>query len=105
MAHPPTCGGATRVRNIRARTPPLAAAGAIAVILLLATVVSTWQAFEASRQRSVAQLERDNAQIGWDTARDAQMDAEQAKAQAKMQIPVSIPRFIKSFPPVPSFIS
>ena len=52
------------------------AATAIGLILLFASIVSTWQAFEAHRQRNVAQEERRKARL-------AQQDAVQKQHELR----------------------
>src|SRR5881394_1637255 len=64
----------------------ITAASAVAIALLVGTIVSTWQAHEAGKQRLAAQTERDNARTAQKAENQARLEADAEVYVANMNL-------------------
>jgi len=93
-ACPPSAGYRLR-KFIRRHLRPLVTAKVVAVALVAATVVSTWQAVIARDAQSQAEVDRRQAEADRDRAQEAELLAQAAKQQAARE--ASIARAVNSF--------
>jgi WD40 repeat protein len=81
-ARPPSAG--YRVRKfLRRNKGPALAAGAMAVLLVLGSAVSTWQAVRATKAEGVAEVRREEAVQAEQQARDERDTAEKERRRAE----------------------